>query len=73
MFEEEAELGSDNEDKDNFKKAINKEDAEENEEGLDSDLEGFVVHNEDEEIGDAEDGAYEKYRLDMELDDQRRK
>lgn len=58
MFEDEAELGSDNEEKDNLKKDINKNDAEENEDGLDSDLDGFVVHNEDEVIGDAEDGAY---------------
>ena len=42
FFEDEAELGSDDEEKGDMAKSINKDDAEENEDGLDKDLEGFI-------------------------------
>lgn len=42
FFDEEAELGSDDEEKDDVRKVINKNDVEENEEGLDDSLDGFV-------------------------------
>lgn len=71
FFDEEAELGSDDENKDHLKKLINKGDAEENEEGLDDDLEGFVAKD-DVEIGDADEGALNKYLQDMHEDDKRR-
>ena len=52
-MEEEAELGSDDEENDDYIRQINKNDDEENEDGLDDDLDGFVVHGGDEdEIGD---------------------
>lgn len=51
----EADLGSDNEENDDRVKKINREDAEENEQGLDEDLEGFVTHEIPE--GDAEGEA----------------
>lgn len=68
FFDEEAELGSDDEDKDDVKKAINKDDLEENEEGLDEELEGFVEKDED-VIGDAEEDALEKFKQDLINDD----
>ena len=52
FLEDEAELGSDDEEKDDDIKQINREDGEENEDGLDDDLDGFVVRGDDEEIGD---------------------
>ncbi len=54
FLDEEAELGSDNEENDDVRKNIDREgDDEENEEGLDDDLGGFVVHgHDDDEIGD---------------------
>lgn len=61
-MEEEAELGSDDEENDDVRKVINRNDAEENDEGLDSDLEGFVVKADDEEIGDPDDAMYDKIR-----------
>ena len=63
FLEEEAELGSDNEDNDDVRKMIDKNgDEEEDEEGLDDDLNGFVVHpGDEEEIGDANEELYEKY------------
>lgn len=72
FFDEEAELGSDDENKDDNRKAINKDDAEENEEGMDSDLEGFVAKGDDVEIGDAEEGALDKFMQDMKEDDKKR-
>ena len=51
----EADLGSDNEENDDRIKAINREDAEENEAGLDGDLEGFVTN--EVPVGDDEDEA----------------
>jgi len=43
FFDQEAELGSDDEDNDDVRIVINKNDVEENEDGLDDDLDGFVV------------------------------
>ena len=51
----EADLGSDNEENDDRIKAINRDDAEENEAGLDGDLEGFVTN--EVPVGDDEDEA----------------
>lgn len=66
-MEEEAELGSDDEDKDDFRKAIDQNDEEENEDGLDDDLDGFVVHAADnEEIEDGTDEMYLKHQQEME-------
>lgn len=53
FLEVEAELGSDNELNDNAVKRINKDDAEENEDGQDADLQGFVVQDgNQEDLGD---------------------
>jgi hypothetical protein len=46
---------------------------EENEEGLDEDLDGFVVRGDDEIIGEAEDEMRRKYQQDLEEDDRRLK
>ena len=55
FLEMEAQLGSDNEENDDMIKAINRDDEEEDEDGQDEDLDGFVVHEADEEeIGDAD-------------------
>ena len=69
FFDDEAELGSDDENKDDTKKQINKNDIEENEEGLDSDLDGFVDNRDDKEIGDPDHDAEEKFRQDLMEDD----
>lgn len=66
MFDEEAELGSDDEENDDIRKDIDRNDEEENEDDLDDDLEGFVVRGDDEEIDDPNQEMYEKYRQDME-------
>lgn len=54
FLDTEADLGSDNEANDDKVKRIDKNDEEENEDGLDSDLEGFVdkgqLAGDDEEI-----------------------
>lgn len=65
-MEEEAELGSDDEENDDIRKEIDKNDEEENEDGMDSDLDGFVVRGDDEEIGDPTEDMYLKYQKDME-------
>lgn len=65
FFEDEAELGSDDEENDNVRKAINKNDAEEDEDGLDEDLKDFVVEADENEIGEAEDEARIKYEMDL--------
>jgi len=44
FLEEEAELGSDDEENDDARKRINSDDDEENEDGMDEDLADFVVH-----------------------------
>ena len=49
----EADLGSDNEENDDKIKRINKDDLEEDENGLDDSLEGFVDH--EEPAGDEEE------------------
>jgi hypothetical protein len=72
FFDEEAELGSDDEDNDDNRKAINKNDLEENEEGLDADLEGFVVKGDEQVIGDGDEGMMDKFLHDMEEDDRKR-
>jgi hypothetical protein len=72
FFDEEAELGSDDENKDDARKAINKDDLDENEDGMDSDLDGFVAKGDDIEIGDAEEGALNKFMQDMHEDDKKR-
>jgi hypothetical protein len=46
FMDDEAELGSDNEDNDHRRKRINSQDDDENEEGLDEDLQDFVVYGE---------------------------
>jgi hypothetical protein len=59
FFEDEAELGSDDENKDEIRKQIDKNDLEENEEGLDKDLDGFIDYDgDDKQIGDPDDAAY---------------
>lgn len=63
FLDEEAELGSDDEEKDDVRKDIDLNDDEENEEGLDEDLKDFVVHGgDDEEIGDATEEMFLKYQ-----------
>jgi hypothetical protein len=47
FLDEEAELGSDDEDNDDIRKDIDKNDEEENEDGLDEDLKDFVVNEGD--------------------------
>jgi hypothetical protein len=61
-MEMEAELGSDDEENDDVRKEINRGEDEENEDGLDDDLDGFVVHGaDDEEIGDADSDMHRKH------------
>jgi len=73
MFDDEAELGSNDEDNDDIRKVINKRDVEENEEGLDKDLQDFIVAGDAEVIGDNEVDAYNKFIEDINIDDHRRK
>lgn len=61
FFDEEAELGSDDEENDDVCKKINKDDLEENEEGLDADLEEFVDKGDHELIEDDEQNAFAKF------------
>ena len=72
FFEDEAELGSDKEGNDDIKKRIDKNDQEEVDDGLDSDLDGFVVHGDDEVVPDADVNAHAKYLVDMADDDKKR-
>jgi len=70
FMDDEAELGSDDEDNDDYRREIDKEDAEENEDGLDDDLDGFVVHGaDDEEIGDPDSDAYRRHQEYLEMQD----
>ena len=63
FMEDEAELGSDDEDNDDIRKDIDLNDEEENEEGLDEDLKDFVVHaGDEEEVGDETAELYAKYQ-----------
>ena len=68
FFDNEAELGSDDEEHDDVRKNIDKDgDEEENEDGLDDDLDGFVVHKgDDEEIGEETEAMHLKFQRDME-------
>ncbi len=53
-----------------MRKEINRGDEEEDEDGMDEDLAGFVDHAPDDEvIGDAEEEGYNKFRMDMDLQD----
>ena len=66
FLDNEAELGSDHEENDEGKaKSIDMDDIEENEEGLDSDLEGFVdkgaLDGDDVEIAAGNDAAREAF------------
>lgn len=83
FFEDEAELGSDDEANDAIQKEINRQDHEENEDGLDADLEGFIdftkdgrgeqaIQRDDQEIEDLEDAARLKFIQDMQNDDKMR-
>lgn len=70
-MEEEAELGSDNEDNDDVRKAIVRDDEEAFDEEDDADLADFVVHAGDEEdVGAEDDAAFAKFQRDMDLQDQ---
>ena len=68
FMDDEAELGSDNEDNDHRRKRINSQDDDENEEGLDEDLQDFVVYGEKNE-GQDDDALREKFYEDMKNDD----
>lgn len=60
MFEDEAELGSDDEDHADRVKKIDRDDVEENEDGLDEDLEGFIdreIANDNDAINDPNNAA----------------
>ena len=66
----EAEVGSDDEEHDEGKaKSIHSDDEEENEDGLDQDLKGFVVQGQDEEIGGATEEMMQLFLRDREADD----
>ena len=69
FFDEEAELGSDDEDKVDARKAIDRNAADENEDGLDDDLDGFVVKGDDQEIGVATGDMRAKFLADLENDE----
>ena len=58
-------MGSDDEEHDDVRKNINRDDEEEDEDGLDEDLGGFVVHGDDAEIGDETDANRLKFQQDM--------
>ena len=69
FFDEEAELGSDDEENDDAKKIIDKNAADENEDGLDSDLDGFVVRGDDVEVGGADEAMHAKFLEDVQNDE----
>ena len=70
FMDEEAELGSDDEENDDGRRDIDRGDAEENEEGLDDDLDGFVVYGaDDEEIADPDSDAYRRHQEFLEMQD----
>lgn len=76
FIEDEAELGSDDEERaDLVQKAIDKDDVEENEDGHDADLEGFIDRQykaDEDEINDPTDAAYQKFMLDVQNDERDR-
>lgn len=62
-IEDQAEQGSDNEENDDVRKKINRDDDEEYDgDDLDDDLDGFVVRGDDEEVEDANQTHYDKLR-----------
>ena len=63
FFEREAEVGSDNEENDHVVKRINKADNEENEEGLDYDVEDLLDRSFDENNEEYDQGAADKLFL----------
>ena len=69
FLEEEAELGSDDEENDDVRKRINRDDDEEHDSDLDDDLDGFVVKGDDNEIEDPDGEAYQKHMELMKLQD----
>ena len=75
FLDTEAALGSDNEANDDVVKRIDKNDYEEDEEGLDSDLEGFVDNDapagDAEEIAEADARARELYNAHVEEDEKK--
>ena len=74
FLEMEAELGSDNEENDDVKRKINRDSEEEDEDGMDSDLEGLVDDaplGDDEEIEAANQAMYERHRQQADEDDER--
>lgn len=65
-------MGSDDEEHDDMVKRINRDDLEEDEEGLDDDLDGFVVHGADnEEIEDENETMHQKFMQDIYEDDKK--
>lgn len=72
FFELEADMGSDDEEHDDQVKHIDRDCDEEDEEDLDDDLDGFVVHaGDNEEIGDDNEHMHQKYLQDIHDDDQK--
>lgn len=71
FIEDEAGLGSDDEEHD-IVKQINKNAAEENEEGMDDELDGFIDHRvkDDDEIADPNGEAHAKFMADINQDEQ---
>jgi len=69
FLEEEAELGSDDEENDDVRKRINRDDDEEHDSDLDDDLDGFVVKGDDNEIEDPDGEAYQKHMELMKMQD----
>ena len=68
LFDDEAELGSEDEDHGDRVKKIDRDDIEENEDGLDEDLEGFIdreIANDNDDINDPNNAALSKYLLDV--------
>jgi hypothetical protein len=67
FLEDEAELGSDDEDNDDIRKKINRNDDEEFDDAeLDDDLDGFVVRGDDEDVANPTEDMYAKFREDEE-------
>ena len=75
FLDTEADLGSDNEGNDDRVKAIDKDDEEEDEEGLDADLEGFVdrgpLAGDAEEIAAGNEAARALYAAQLEQDERK--
>ena len=69
FFDDEAQLGSDDEEKGDLVKAIDRNDAEEDEAGQDADLQDFVVHADEDEIGGVDEDMRAKFLADRHADD----